>query len=86
MNSIPTDDHLAANWNLLYRVGGFAAFITVFIIPIAIVSHLIWLPPPWSAGAAADWLLYIQDKKMAGLLNLNSIVGNFIDVRFNSIS
>lgn len=41
------------------------------LIPMAIISHLLWPPPSWSAGAAAEWFTYIQNNHLAGLLNLD---------------
>lgn len=61
-------------WKWLYRVGAIAAVITVLFIPIAIVSHLVWPPPPWAAGAAADWFAYFQNNWVAGLLNLDLLL------------
>ncbi len=58
-------------WTLLYKIGAFAAWFTVLLIPIAIASHIIWPPPPWSPGAAAEWFAYLQDNTLAGLLNLD---------------
>jgi hypothetical protein len=62
---------MAADWGLLYRMGALAAWGTALLIPVAIVSHMVWPPPPWAAGAAADWFAYIRDNPLAGLLNLD---------------
>lgn len=71
MNSIQKVDQVAAEWGLLYRIGAIAAWVTALLIPVAIISHIVWPPPPWAAGAAADWFAYIQDNLLAGLLNLD---------------
>ncbi|HEX6305818.1 MAG TPA: hypothetical protein VFZ76_16600 [Anaerolineales bacterium] len=71
MNSNQKDDRMAAEWDLLYRVGALAAWVTALLIPVAIVSHIVWPPPPWAPGAAADWFAYIQGNSLAGLLNLD---------------
>lgn len=60
-----------SRWALLYRMGAFAAWFSALLIPIAIASHIIWPPPPWSPGAASQWFAYLQDNTLAGLLNLD---------------
>ncbi|HEU5315167.1 MAG TPA: hypothetical protein VFX49_03600, partial [Chloroflexota bacterium] len=59
------------SWAPLYRTGAWAAVVTVLLIPVAIVSHVVWPPPPWAAGAAGDWFAYIAANPLAGLLNLD---------------
>lgn len=66
-----TNENTFTDWRLLLRVGAFAAWFTALLIPIAIISHLLWPPPPWSAGAAAEWFSYIQNNPLAGMLNLD---------------
>jgi hypothetical protein len=59
------------DWRWLYRAGGAAALITVLLIPVAILSHMLWPPPPWAPGAAGEWFAYIQANRLAGFLNLD---------------
>ena len=61
-------------WQLLCRIGAVAAFISTILIPVAIASHILWPPPPWKPGAAADWFVYLQDNPVAGLLNLDFLL------------
>lgn len=58
-------------WRLLFQTGAAAAWVTVLLIPVAIVSHLLWPPPPWAPGAAGDWFAYLESNRVAGLLNLD---------------
>lgn len=60
-----------SEWDLLYRTGAIGAWFSALFIPIAIVSHLAWPPPPWAPGAASDWFAYLQNNPVAGLLNLD---------------
>ncbi|KUO63136.1 MAG: hypothetical protein APF84_11475 [Gracilibacter sp. BRH_c7a] len=71
MNSIQKDNRFVTEWGLLLRVGALAAWVTALLIPVAIVSHMVWPPPPWAPGAVADWFVYIQGNPFAGLLNLD---------------
>lgn len=71
MNSKQTDNRNDAQWLLLYKIGAFSAWFTAILIPVAVASHIIWPPPPWSPGAAAEWFAYLQDNTLAGLLNLD---------------
>jgi hypothetical protein len=58
-------------WATLCRTGAVCALVTVAVIPIAIVSHVVWPPPAWAAGAAANWFDYLTANPVAGLLNLD---------------
>jgi hypothetical protein len=60
-----------AGWAWLYRIGGAAAVVTVLLIPLAVLAHLLWPPPPWAPGAAGAWFAYLQANPLAGLLNLD---------------
>jgi hypothetical protein len=55
----------------LYRLGAAGALVTVLLIPVAVVAHLLWPPPPWAPGAAAEWFAYLRAHPAAGLLNLD---------------
>jgi hypothetical protein len=55
----------------LYRLGGYGALATVALIPVAVLAHLLWPPPPWAPGAAGDWFAYLRAHPVAGLLNLD---------------
>jgi hypothetical protein len=68
---VPEAEAERARWAWLYRIGGIAAAITVLLIPVAILAHLLWPPPPWAPGAAGDWYAYLQANPLAGLLNLD---------------
>jgi len=59
---------------LLYRIGAYSAWMTAMLIPIAIISHLLWPPPAWAPGAAAEWFTYLQGNVIAGLLNLDFLL------------
>lgn len=65
------NENTFTDWRILFRVGAYAAWFTALLIPVAIVSHLLWPPPSWAAGSAADWFTYIQDNPLAGMLNLD---------------
>ncbi len=71
MKSIKGNETVAPDWNLLYRIGAVAAWFSAVLIPLAIVSHIAWPPPPWAPGAASDWFIYLQGNPLAGLLNLD---------------
>ena len=58
-------------WAWLYRLGAISAVLTVLLIPVAIIAHVLWPPPPWAPGAADEWFAYIQANPIAGLLNLD---------------
>ena len=60
-----------ASWAPFYRTAAWAASLTVLLIPVAIVSHVVWPPPPWAAGAAGEWFAYFVANPLAGLLNLD---------------
>jgi hypothetical protein len=60
-----------SDWAWLYRIGGIAAVVTVLLIPVAILAHVLWPPPPWAPGAAGAWFAYLQANPVAGLLNLD---------------
>ncbi len=62
------------DWRLLYRLGAIGAWFSALLIPVAIVSHLLWPPPPWTPGAASDWFSYIGSNPLAGLLNLDLLL------------
>jgi hypothetical protein len=51
-----------------------AAVITALLIPVAIIAHVLWPPPPWAPGAAGDWFAYMQANRFAGLLNLDLLL------------
>ena len=61
----------ATSWAALHRTGAWAALLTGLLIPVAIVSHIVWPPPPWAAGAAGEWFAYITANPLAALLNLD---------------
>jgi hypothetical protein len=63
-----------ADWTWLYRVGGIAAVITVLLIPVAVIAHILWPPPPWAPGAAIDWFAYLQANWLVGLINLDLLL------------
>ena len=62
------------DWRTLYTVGAVAAVVTVLLIPVAIMAHVLWPPPPWAPGAAGDWFAYLQQNWIAGLLNLDLLL------------
>src|SRR5690554_3344104 len=61
------------DWRFLYRLGAIGAWFSALLIPVAIVSHLLW-PPPWAPGAASEWFSYIDSNPLAGLLNLDLLL------------
>jgi len=65
------NENTFTDWRLLLRIGAFAAWFTTLLIPIAVISHLLWPPPTWAAGTAAEWFTYIQNNPLAGMLNLD---------------
>jgi hypothetical protein len=67
----PPAEPAAADWTWFYRAGGLAAVISALLIPVAILAHVLWPPPPWAPGAAGEWFAYIQANRLAGLLNLD---------------
>lgn len=71
INTSQPDYRIVEEWGLLYRAGALAAWFTALLIPVAVASHIMWPPPPWAPGAAAEWFAYIQDNPFAGLLNLD---------------
>jgi hypothetical protein len=58
-------------WGMLCRFGAIAAWFSALLIPVAIISHIKWPPPPWAPGAANEWFIYLQNNPFAGLLNLD---------------
>jgi hypothetical protein len=61
-------------WKGLYRAGGFAALFSVALILAAIIVHIAWPPPAWSAGAAIHWFTRFQDNWLLGLLGLDLLI------------
>lgn len=62
---------VAGDWYLLCRIGAVAAWFSALLIPLAIISHIVWPPPVWEPGAAHNWFLYLHKYPVAGLLNLD---------------
>lgn len=58
-------------WKPLYAVGGIAALLSVALVLAAIVTHIVWPPPPWTPGSAAQWFARFQESWLLGLLGLD---------------
>jgi hypothetical protein len=71
LNQSETHD---SHWKDLYRLGGVAALITVALVPVAIAAHIVWPPPPWAAGAAAEWFARFEQSPLLGLLGLDLLL------------
>jgi hypothetical protein len=71
VNRPPGAEATNPRWKDLYLVGGAAALATAAITTIAIVAHIVWPPPPWSAGAAIDWFTLFQSNALRALVGLD---------------
>jgi len=69
-SSSPSSSQPEPRWNWLYRIGGAAALITAFFIPIQIVVFLTWPPPSTAAG----YFALFQSHKLLGLLDLDLLL------------
>ncbi len=74
MDSKLTFKKNSQDWNLMFLMGAFGAWFSALLIPLAILSHIIWPPPSWTPGAALDWFNYINTNPLAGLLNLDFLL------------
>ncbi len=63
-----------SRWQDLYKAGGASALISVALVLMAIVAHVVWMPPAWSPGAAIDWFTRFQDSWLLGLLGLDLLI------------
>ena len=70
----PSAESADNRWRGLYRVAGAAAWITVALTLAAIVAHIAWPPPDWSAGFAADWFARFGESWLLGLLGLDLMI------------
>jgi hypothetical protein len=55
------------NWKKLYRIGGFAAFCIVFLIPVQIITFVVFPPPATTIG----FFELLRDNWVLGLLSLD---------------
>jgi len=60
----PFDDY---NWEKLYRIGGFAAFCIVFLIPVQIITFVVFPPPSTTMG----FFELLHENWFLGLLSLD---------------
>lgn len=74
MNRVTYARAADSRWQGLFRAGGTAALISVALIVMAIVAHIVWMPPQWSPGAAIDWFNRFQDNWLLGLLGLDLLI------------
>jgi hypothetical protein len=62
--------HAETHWIWLFRVGGWAALVSVVFIPIAVAVYAT-SPPP---STVQDWFALFQSNKLVGLLDLDLLM------------
>ncbi|MFZ3078949.1 MAG: hypothetical protein WA109_04625 [Bellilinea sp.] len=65
-----TTENDNSNWKSLYKVGGFAALLSLFFFPIQIAVYLINPPPDTVMG----WFTLINERPLIGLLDLDLLL------------
>ena len=63
----PAVEKPASSWQWLYKLGGVAALISLFFIPVSIVVYIVWPPPDTVIGHFAAF----QDSLWVGLLGMD---------------
>jgi hypothetical protein len=69
MNHVDSNTTAGANWNDLYKIGGWAAIAMLVLVPIHILVFVIWPPP----ATVEEFFALFQKNWLLGLLSLDLI-------------